>query len=831
MQINWVGIKKVILNYCQKVFHENNITYADTEISEAICIFKNFVNQPCQYGFLNGLSKEIMPSLQNACLDKVGDPISLKNLLTNIEVFLKKLLVLTGEITYTSITDKSRNLMWLFKQSRISVYFTQNNPKIDVTTYSSFIGNSDGLYLFAVSYLARNEVHSSNDWDPSEVTFRLKYCLSLYIYIVLKYKNKLLGFDDKLNEEQLVELFSDNESLLLYDYFSFGKTSITAKTVLIESFILYLLYKRGDLCLEEIEKELNKFTQKSISSPAFKRLIEGLVGKKNIVVKANNYISLSALEEERIREQEINFKENATIFYNSIDSIFEKYSIGADIKVDFIRELRDFLEANYDIDINEGCEDIEINSTPFKNYQNLFNYLKGVVKKDEASIEELFKDLIGICKENDFLLRLSAGKVFSKISNPEQFSNYISNTERHIYLDTQIILYALCINDNYSKYDNVYYRIANNLIDAALNRKDIKLYLSEHYLGEITTHLKQALLLIPFTQIKEFEKYKISNNVFYSYYFQLKENDELPEQIDSFSDFMEDIFDLKEEDALEPSFYHIASGILSSLLPELNIEIQNIPHYNDEEVSTSSLIFQSAISTNMLENKKDKILYNDSIMGCHLFNKQFHGDREPFFLTYDKTFTFYRKLFIDKYRRSKAAHIHWYLFTPSKFLNHLDLISLKINTDSLTDDFLSIMDSFKFKEKTKTIVDTISKLIDIKNISKEKRRDYIEMSKIIFTNEEFPHFAENVNIEEDTEIKRFSVVVEYILNSYRDKGDEHIRTFKNMLEDKTYFMKVLCVFKEYCRVKNKTNEEAIESINDIMNTFKQEVTEKLKDNK
>lgn len=78
MQINWVEIRKIIFGYCKKTFTENNITYSETEITEAICIFKNFINISSPYAFLNGLSREILPSLQNACIDKVGDIISLK---------------------------------------------------------------------------------------------------------------------------------------------------------------------------------------------------------------------------------------------------------------------------------------------------------------------------------------------------------------------------------------------------------------------------------------------------------------------------------------------------------------------------------------------------------------------------------------------------------------------------------------------------------------------------------------------------------------------------------------------------------------------------------
>lgn len=817
MQINWVEIRKIIFGYCKKAFTENNITYSETEITEAICIFKNFINISSPYAFLNGLSREILPSLQNACIDKVGDIISLKSLLASLDAFLKKTLVLTGTVTYSSINDSHKTLMWLFKESRVSPTFTTNNPTIDESTYSSFIGNSEGVYLFAMSYVARNQIHNSPDWDASEVTLRLKYCLSLYIYIILKYKEKLLIYNSNLNNESYAELFNDDESKVLYNYFSFGKTSITAKTELIESFILCSLYKKGTTTPNIIESDLNKFTQSSILPAAFSRLLENLISKKAIELdKTTCNITLSEDERKRIKEQEENYNANAKLFNDSIDEVLDNFSLSQH-KDKLIKKLRAFFEENYNIDINEGCE-IESSTTSIKNFQILFTYLKDI-SPNENTAENLFKALLDVCKANDFLIRLSAGKVFSKISNPDQFSNYISSIERNIYLDTQIILYALCINDNYPRYDNVYYRIARNLVEMSFNKKGIKLLLSNHYLGEITTHLKQALLLIPFTEIKEFESKKISNNVFYSYYFQLKEKDSLPEAIDSFADFMEDMFSLREEDALDTSFYHIAVGVLNGLFPDLNIEIKDIPFYNEDEITNASNIFDTAISTNMLDTKKEKILSNDAIMGCHLFNAQFHNGKDPFFLTYDKSFNFFRKLFIEQYRRGKVTYMHWYLFTPGKFLSHIDFISLKINTDSLTDELLSIMDNSKFREKTKTIVETISRLIDIKNISTQNRRNYIEISKTIFTNEEFPNFIDNTEKEEDPRTKRFSMIVDYILGHYRDKGEEFIDSFKAMLSNKDYFSKTIDILKLAYDSSEISNDSIVSQIDELMIIF------------
>lgn len=828
MYFNWSEIKNTIYTYTSKVFSENNISYSKEEILEAICIFKNFITSTCPYAFLDGLKKEIIPSLQTACVDKVGDIVSLKILLSNTEVFLKRILIATSKATYSEVNDKNKNFMWLYKKSNVSPSFSKNNYTIDESTLNSFLGNQECLYAFALTYLSRNQqIHNSNDWDASEVTMRLKYCLSLYIYITIKNKNELLKHDPSLNKENYTETFSPNENRALYSYFSFGQTSITAKNEIVNSFILYTLYKDGECSLDNIKVKLNKFTQSTILQASFKRLIENLSNKGIITLKPiSKTIELTDSQKKRIEEQENNYNENATLFNESIDEVLKKYSLEIH-KSDLIDKLRTFFENNYNIDIQEGCE-LDSNITSNSVFQELYTYIKGI-STDGSCIEDILKDIFEVCKTNDFLVRISAGKVFSKISNPEQFSNYVANTNRTIYLDTQIVLFMLCINDEYPAYDNVYYRIAKNLCELSQNNNGITLILADHYLGEIVSHIKQALLLIPFTEITEFQKYKLSNNVFYSYYYYLDKHYLLPTNTLSFADFIEHLFQLYEEDALENSFYQIAQGALVEIFNLLNIKIENIPHYTEDEITNSSKVFQSIISTNMLEEKKDKVLRNDAIMGCHLFNKQYHDDKEPFFLTYDKSFSYFRKTFIETYRRSRGNNLHWYLFTPGKFLNHIDFISMRINIESLTDDMLSIMDNNKFKQKTKTIVDTISKLIDIKNISKESRRDYIEITKLIFTNEEFPSLVEPLNQDQDLHTKRFTEIVDLILNHYRDKGSNHIDSLKSALREKNKFKQLIDIIKKSCNKPEITNTIIISQVDDVITEYFQDNQKKIEE--
>src|SRR5699024_5795173 len=143
--------------------------------------------------------------------------------------------------------------------------------------------------------------------------------------------------------------------------------------------------------------------------------------------------------------------------------------------------------------------------------------------------------------------------------------------------------------------------------------------------------------------------------------------------------------------------------------------VVKLPYY--EEYDSASNLLEEVIKENLLAIKTHYVLKNDAIMVCHLSNSQYHIN-EPFFLTWDKSFTPFRKKYKDKFRRKDP--ISWHLFTPSKFLNHMDLINFKINPSSMTNDFLSVIDGLGVHNMTRTIFDSMNRFLDIKDITKNQ---------------------------------------------------------------------------------------------------------------
>lgn len=405
---------------------------------------------------------------------------------------------------------------------------------------------------------------------------------------------------------------------------------------------------------------------------------------------------------------------------------------------------------------------------------------------DKHTATNLCKDLLELSKDSDFLLRMCASKAFANLTNPDRFEQYIHHQERIVYLDTQIILFILCLNyvpD--ASYENIYYQTAEELIQLTQKNKNIKLRVSRLYLQEVAYQLKLALLLIPFENIGHG---KLSSNVFYQFYWHLKENNKLDESDKSFGDFMYSWFNLFEEDAYDTKFHAIAYSNLYDFLshPDLNITVETLPLYDNRPEAVE--VLNKVLDNENFRFRPKNAIDNDSVMICHLTNAEIHPI-EPFFLTWDKIFTKFRKEYITKYKRSNTISFH--LFNPARFLNHYSLLTLKINPKAITDDFISLMDSNNIHEKTQTIWDSVNKFLNIDNINSQKRKKYIVKIKELFE-QELDYTIDDLSDIEKTQkvLQPFEEIMSSINDHFSYSSSFSLVQYRNLLLSEDYFDKV-----------------------------------------
>jgi hypothetical protein len=812
MNINWEEIKEVLSRDIGNTFKTGSPAYPD--LDEGMELFYKVIFSTVGGFGLDGLKRELPNALQDACKNKVGELEPLRVIATCLDAYLKKLCVIVKKETSISVQGKTlRPLL-----ERLDIISTTTPSLREPILPSTFIGQPNYLEFICDAYQTRNKVHESPNFRRSEVISRLTNVLITYIFASLKYKNEInLLPPQNLNSKSKSAARITREEKYLYHFISYGSTTNKIKNQIITSFILnYLQDLQGlqSISIEDMKTKCNNFFKSNdLQLKYYTSLFAKLEGDKKILIdKQSQSIRLTQEEKNRIEKIQSDFETNKNIFFLYLEDIKNKYQLSVEID-ELYSKLEEFIEDNYNIDMAEAYDKgVDIGNDENKLFQIFIAYLSSIIN-DRNSVNQLFKDLIELSKDSDFLLRMCAGRTFAKLTNPDRFEHYANQQDRIVYLDTQIILFALCLNYvNKAKYQNHQYEVTEELLQLSKQNKNILLKVSRLYVNEVAYQLKMALMLIPFEEIAG---KKISNNVFYQFYWHLKENDLLEEKDNSFSDFMASWFELYEEDAYENTFRSIAySNIISYLEDDaLSIEVETIQHYDN--IYEASDIIRSVLNLDYKDRPKN-VVDNDAAMLCHLCNSEIH-QVEPFFLTWDKEFVKFRKKFIENFKRADVMSFH--LFNPSKFINHVSLLKFKINPHAMSNGLISILDSYNIHENTFTIWDVVNKYLNVDNIKSTQRRKHIQSVKNIFE-QEFGYALENLNDPEKSQ--DIAYVFEETLskiNEYFLRGDKYkMSDYKQLILSDDYFNRTTSIILK--GALEKKPDTVIEKINELIHEYK-----------
>ena len=458
------------------------------------------------------------------------------------------------------------------------------------------------------------------------------------------------------------------------------------------------------------------------------------------------------------------FNANSSSFNASLEELLNEYGLVGKSET-ISQKLMNFFSDNFNTGLLDSDE-VANDMTGYNNYQQLLEELVALGCEDSQK-EPLFMKMISLCKENDIVIRISLGNVYSNISDPDRFDNIIRQKNRIVYIDTQILLYSMCVSDNYPACNEPMFNIAENLINIRDSRKNFILKTQREYVNEAYNHLKEAILLIPFVKYKAFQGRMISDNVFYRHYCLLLENDALPEGIESFSDYLEDNFGVKE-DMINDVDAVLRYKIEFKVAKELFIDIETNSGISNQDIENSRYIFQEEVANHGL-TRSNSAINNDAIMGARLFLQ--NNDVEPFFLTWDKLFAHYRMTYTKRYGITGA--LTWKLFSPGRFVNHLDLLDFKVDTTKISDEILSMIEYADFRQHTLKILDVFNKYFGVAISDKNKRKKYVQMTKDIFSDS---HYANNIESEREDEIENklleIGKMVIKISDHYKDNNKQ-----------------------------------------------------------
>ncbi|WP_129021759.1 hypothetical protein [Edaphocola flava] len=596
---------------------------------------------------------------------------------------------------------------------------------------------------------------------------------------------------DILKEENL---FPKDDKNLVFDLLSFGKAS-DVRLQIIEAYILRQVHLKKELTKEEIIEICEQQFKSQENKVFYDKLLSRLYSEKKIISYDGKYI-LTESESKKISGLIGQNEIEETAFINLLLEILKKYKQEDNIE-EYLSELKKVYITNFNSDISEiiseGGKDLSSISRDFLQFLTSKGFLEGETK-------EIAKELFIVCKQNAYLQKFCAAKVFSETTRIKNIERYI-NTQKRVFVDTQIILYALCYFYNpKSEFSNYFYTTIKSLLNF-VDKNKIKLFLPSNYLWEAQSHLREALNLVPFTNLPNFEKLGRSRNVFYNFFLSERK---LYDSDLTYKDFFK-TFGFKENDK-----YTKHNLLIEKYISKLGIEVIKIENqfYDIEE---SKRIIQTILYN---DNKfKSKFgLNNDAIILEYLTD----GDvdvhpLQPLLLSWDKVLFKSQKEYFKKNPTSER----WFLLTPGRFIDQYSLLQFSIDSETVTNEILAFL-SNDLIQGTHSLLDSITHIL---NPTEEVGLQYTNRLSEIRDNEIHRLKEQSISLPEDIEGEAVIDDLMYNLTSHYREDKDNFEDFKNVFKNIELLDEVTQIIKraiEDIYTTNKFSDDIIVSFEKLI---------------
>ncbi|MDB2385291.1 hypothetical protein N9V96_02345 [Polaribacter sp.] len=285
-----------------------------------------------------------------------------------------------------------------------------------------------------------------------------------------------------------------------------------------------------------------------------------------------------------------------------------------------IEKLNAIYTSQNKLDINE-VSNLMTEEDASKEIKAFYDYVINCFQQNgnhKTFLENIFK----LCIENNFLAKLSAGKLFKNLLDNPDFSAYSRRTNKEVFIDTPVLIYLLLVlkERNY-EYDNYKFKIAKELFDLILSGDNTACYnTTQHYIAELADHFKNATRLIPIHESGLFDSLGGSNNEVLNFYMSLKKDGVFT---DSFKKFIESFgVHLSRIEGSESNEY--LNQFLIRLFKDNGILIDDVLAYNTDFYTKNDYdrikkTIAEIYSRNSIARKPRSLKF-DSLLFMHIYN-------------------------------------------------------------------------------------------------------------------------------------------------------------------------------------------------------------------
>ncbi|WP_289198335.1 hypothetical protein [Bacteroides acidifaciens] len=777
--IEWSNVANDISKYAKSVFKEDSMTITESELKDALNILYHVIYEPSGVFELESFSRSLEDALNKAMVTEVGVINPLRSISILFDSFLKRIHVFENH----PINDQKGAFIKVINHFGLTQFSDLKNYN---TQGESWKGDGTGKYILYKAVIPRNDnTHLAPDWDKSDVAQHLKYALAAYLFFIHIRKSQILAAhpdflqDPSINNRKAVT----DDDLAAYDFLKFSRASGELKRDIIRCFVLRLMANEGPINESAIKTRVDEFVGKT-TLDAHTYCLNGLCskGKIEVVSETPKTYSLTDEERQRLTDYANDCSHNKMQFKRDVQNILNGTTLAGktdEVLIEFKNLVTQRLKSAAIVVDNVG-----LNYDENEDENSFLNFLNANINDIETS-KNIYKEIIAVCGSNDIVYRLCAGSFMSSLASTTEYSGNFPKYKRDVFLDTQVILHILCVAyDDFEPGQLYDYKIARDLVSIARNDKNgLSLKFANTYITEVKGHLNQALQLIEIADAED-RKFKLhTNNVFYNHYADLKESVTLPDGIITFKDYLYELFNLEDKDAEDDyrSFldYSLADQI-RCLLNEACIELFYLPLYEYEDTKKSEKAFNAVLKNN---EKAHATLEHDVRMGQYLFD--WEDKPQLFFISRDHSFDLYRKKYAELFCRSTPYF--WQLFTPVNFVNSIDLLEMKFDSQVLSEDLLLLVDREGGKDNAKYFADVNTKLTNLPGITAAERRKRQRLNFELFTNKNYNDIEEDTLGHADMIAAKLNRTWDSLFNHMKEKCPDNIeKAFAPLLDDAIY---------------------------------------------
>ncbi|WP_186194604.1 hypothetical protein [Burkholderia gladioli] len=610
--------------------------------------------------------------------------------------------------------DGGRDLVWLVddKESReaaqISIQKKNLESKLDedLAKVARLVQNHS--YPPMLTFFWSHALSASKQ-DDLKTHAKRNYRIQLEIYDANKIAQKITNDYPELLRFLFEEIHSikaqaapevDVRERAFYEYLALSHETANLRGVVVESQVVSSLYGKSLSPLE-----LSAYAEDLGLTKGKAAAIISELKTRGRITEQDGLLSLSISEVSRIAAIEARDTQRRSETVKDLRKILQKHT-DVDLAENILRLIKTAYAASIDVQISEinlEPPKIAIIKKAATDIIYLLREEGGLIESEARSAAH---ELLTAAGANEYLSGYCSARLCIGLLNQKRLLQYIENRHFFIYLDAPVLIryMGLLRFSKISTLDNAF-RTVNALRECIGGIKSRTVRVTLEHLEETVRHLENAERISRFANDDVIATLGDSKNVFFNLYLRVKNTK--PTSY-NFHTFLEEILGYEYPGSGRIDFNELLS-CAEHLLKLSSVEVIDEGSYvNDSTVNEFSLVVRSGSG----KIRKRQTIIND-IIACRLLgNDKFHIDQSgvaqtPLFVTWDNAQHDMR----DTFRRKRYNYGDWLIYTPQRAVERLSMIALKIQSTTLADGVLAIVDEDYFRDSNNSLVDTLAALL------------------------------------------------------------------------------------------------------------------------